>query len=155
MDLSPLWLGLMVVFLIVEGICPCHLVSIWFALGAVAAIVVALLEGSVGVQIAVFLVVSCALLAALWPLTRKFLKPRRTATNVDSVIGSTGYVTADIDNASAVGQVKLGGMEWSARSTSGAPLRQGIRVRVDRIEGVKVFVSPMESPISQTISGGM
>lgn len=138
------WLALMVVFLIVEGICPCHLVSIWFAVGAVAAIVVALLGGSTGLQIAVFLVVSCALLAALWPITRKYLRPRSTPTNVDSVIGSTGMVTASIDNLSATGQVKLGGIEWSARSTSGESIPVGAVVRVDRIEGVKVFVSCAE-----------
>lgn len=136
------WLALMVVFLIVEGICPCHLVSIWFAVGAVAAIVVALVGGSAGWQIGVFLVVSCALLASLWPITRKFLRPRSIPTNVDSVIGSTGMVTVAIDNVDATGQVKLGGIEWSARSTSGNPIGVGVVVRVDRIEGVKVFVSP-------------
>lgn len=154
MNWALLWLGLMVFFLIVEGICPCHLVSIWFAAGAVVAIAVALLGGSPALQIGIFLVISCALLAALWPLTRKFLKPRRTATNVDSVIGSAGIVTASVDNLAAVGQVKLGGMEWSARSTSGSPIAQGTRIRVDRVEGVKVFVSPAEIPASQTISGG-
>ena len=67
---------------------------------------------------------------------------------MDSVIGSQGYVTAAIDNASAVGQVKLGGMEWSARSSSGDPLPVCTLVKVDRIEGVKVFVSPAEVPAS-------
>ena len=141
-----IWLGLVILFLIVEAACPIHLVSLWFAAGSLTALAVFYLHGPLWLQITAFLVVSCALLAALWPLTKKFLNPGRTATNVDSVIGSVGYVTAAIDNVSSTGQVKLGGMEWTARSTSGAPLAEGILVRVDRIEGVKVFVSPAEVP---------
>ena len=123
------------------------LVSVWFAAGSLVALMVALLHGPVWLQIGVFLVVSSVLLAALWPLTKKFLKPRLTATNVDSVIGSTGYVTASIDNVAASGQVKLGAMYWTARSLSGDPIPEGTLVRVDHIEGVKVFVSPVEVPV--------
>ena len=145
MDLVALiWLGLVVAFLIVEAACPIHLVSIWFAAGALAALGIWAVGGPLWLQIALFLVVSCVLLAALWPLTKKFLKPKLTATNVDSVIGATGFVTAAIDNVAAAGQVKLGAMYWTARSTSGAPISEGTLIRVDRIEGVKVFVSPAE-----------
>ena len=139
-----IWLIAMVAFLIVEAACPFHLVSIWFAVGALAAMIVSMLGGVLWVQITVFCVVSGVLLAALWPFIRKFLNPRITKTNVDSVVGSEGIVTADIDNLNAVGQVKLGGMEWTARSTSGANIPTGTRIRVDRIEGVKAFVSPAE-----------
>ena len=144
-----IWLGLLVLFLIVEAACAVHLVSIWFAAGALAALLVDALHGPLWLQITVFLVVSSALLLSLWPLTRKYLNPKLTATNIDSVIGSTGLVTADIDNLTASGQVKLGAMEWTARSTSGAPIPTGTKIRVDRIEGVKVFVSPAEvtSPV--------
>ena len=141
-----LWLGLIVLFIIVEAACPLHLVSIWFAAGSLVALVVSLLGGPLWLQIALFLAVSCVLLAALWPLTKKYLNPGHTATNIDSVIGSTGYVTAAIDNMAATGQVKLGAMEWTARSTSGTPIAAGTLIRVDRIEGVKVFVSPAEVP---------
>lgn len=142
-----IWLGLMIVFLIVEASCPIHLVSVWFAAGSLVALMVALLHGPVWLQMGAFLVVSSVLLAALWPLTKKFLKPRLTATNVDSVIGSTGCVTASIDNVAASGQVKLGAMYWTARSLSGDPIPEGTLVRVDHIEGVKVFVSPVEVPV--------
>lgn len=136
-----IWFALMVGFLITEGACPFHLVSVWFAVGALAAAVVSLLNGAVWLQITVFLVVSGALLIALWPITRKLLKPKVVKTNVDAIVGSSGYVTADVDNLSAVGQVRLGAMEWSARSTSGKPIKAGTLVKVDRIEGVKAFVS--------------
>ena len=139
-----IWAGLAVIFLIVEAACPLHLVSIWFVAGSLVALAAAMFHGALWLQITLFVVVSGALLATLWPLTKKHLNPKLTPTNVDSVIGSSGPVTVAIDNVSAVGQVKLNGMEWTARSTSGDPIPEGTIVRVDRIEGVKVFVSPVE-----------
>ena len=139
-----LWFGLMVLFLIVEAACPVHLVSIWFAAGALAAAVTGLLHGQLWLQIVVFFVVSVGLLAMLLPFVRKFLNPKLEKTNVDSVIGSEGYIIEDVDNLSAAGRVKLGGMEWTARSTDGKPIPAGTLVKVERIEGVKVFVSPVE-----------
>lgn len=135
------WFVLMVIFLVAEAACPIHLISVWFAAGSLVATVVSLLGGPVWLQVVAFLVVSGTLLALLWPFVRKFLNPNLTKTNVDAVLDSTGYVTADIDNISATGQVKLGAMEWTARSTSGEPIPTGTLVKVDRIEGVKAFVS--------------
>ena len=139
-----LWLCLMVVFLIVEAACPFHLVSIWFAAGSLVAMVASLLSAPVWLQILLFLVVSCTLLAMLWPFVRKFLNPKVAKTNIDSVIGTEGRVMVAIDNVNATGQVKLGAMDWTARSTSGAKIPAGTLIRVDRIEGVKVFVSVVE-----------
>lgn len=142
------WLGLLVIFLIVEAACPIHLVSVWFAAGALLAALVSVLGGLFWLQAAVFLVVSGALLICLWPFVKKVLNPKHAATNVDALLGAEGYVTADIDNLNAVGQVKLNGMEWSARSTSGEPVTRGTRIRVDRIEGVKVFVTPVKEEVT-------
>ena len=141
-----LWLILMVVFLLVEA-ATVTMVSLWFAAGALAVMIVSLLGGAVWLQAAVFLLASIVLLTALRPLVRKYVTPRLTATNVDSVIGSTGLVTAAIDNVAASGQVKLGAMVWTARSTSGEPISEGTLVKVDRIEGVKAFVSPAKERV--------
>lgn len=140
------WLGLMVIFLVVEAACPIHLISIWFAAGALVAMAAAMLGGATWLQITLFVIVSAALLASLWPLVRKHLNPKLTKTNVDAVIGTTGLVTVAIDNVAAVGQVKLGAMEWTARSTSGDPIPTGTLIRVDKIEGVKAFVSAVKAP---------
>ena len=139
------WLVLMVVFLAAEA-STVSMVSLWFAAGALVALLTALAGGPAWLQTLLFLAVSAGLLLALRPLVKKYLSPKLTATNVDSVVGSTGLVTAAIDNVSAVGQVKLGAMEWTARSTSGQPIPAGTLVKVDRIEGVKAFVSPAEVP---------
>ncbi len=141
---ATLWMVAMVTLLIVEGACPFHLVSIWFAIGALAAGIAALLGAQLWLQITVFLVISCGLLVATLPLVKKFLKPKIVKTNVDAILGSQGYVTETVDNISATGQVKLGGMEWTARSADGHVIEAGTLVQVEKIEGVKAFVSPVK-----------
>ena len=139
------WLGLMILFLIAEG-ATVSLVSLWFAAGAVVAMFAALLGAGVWLQTGLFLAVSGALLLMLRPIVRRYLVPKITPTNVDSLVGSTGLVTETIDNVTASGQVKLGAMEWTARSTTGENIPQGTLIRVDRIEGVKVYVTPVNVP---------
>ena len=137
------WLAAMVVFLLAEST-TVTLISLWFAAGSLAAMLVALTGAGIGFQMSVFVIVSAISLTALRPLVRKHIKPKLTKTNVDAVVGSTGLVTTPIDNVSAVGQVKLGAMTWTARSVSGEPIPQGTLVKVERIEGVKAYVSPVK-----------
>ena len=138
-----IWLGIMVVFLFMEAN-TVSLVSIWFAAGSLAALIASLFGAQLWLQITLFLVVSAASLACMRPLVRKYIKPRIVPTNTDALLQSQGYVTEDIDNLAARGQVKLGAMEWTARSTNGDPIPQGTLVKVDKIEGVKAFVTPVE-----------
>ena len=140
-----LWLGLLVLFLVAEG-ASVALVSVWFAAGSLVALIAALLGGPLWLQILLFVAVSLGLLAMLRPFVRKYLRPRISRTNVDAVVGTQGFVTEAIDNVAASGQVKLGAMPWTARSTSGDPIPTGTRIRVDRVEGVKVYVSPAQEP---------
>ena len=142
-----LWLALLIAFLVMEG-STVTLVSIWFSAGSLVAMIVALLGGPFWLQLILFLGVSAGLLALLRPMVRKYIKPKVTATNVDSLIGSQGYVTETVDNIAATGQVKLGAMPWTARSTDGSPIEAGTLIRVDRIEGVKAFVSPVKETVN-------
>ena len=142
------WLILMIVFIGMEA-ATVTMVSLWFAAGALAALVANLLGAKLWLQIGLFVVVSGGTLALLRPFVRRYFTPRLTHTNVDSVIGSQGYVTQRIDNVKAAGQVKLGAMEWTARSTTGDPIEEGTLVRVDKIEGVKVFVTTVKEPVTQ------
>lgn len=138
------WVGLMLFFIIAETN-TVALVSLWFALGALAATVAAALGAAWWLQILLFFGVAAVTLASLRPFLKKYIRPKIVPTNVDAVIGTTGYVTGEIDNLSARGQVKLGGMEWSARSSDGSTIATGTLVRVDRIEGVKVFVTQVQA----------
>jgi len=138
-----LWVALVAVFLMAETT-TVTLISIWFAAGSLGAMIVALLGGPFWLQLGVFTVLSAVLLGALRPLVRRYIKPKVTPTNVDALIGAQGYVTRAVDNLAATGEVRLGAMPWTARSADGCPIPEGTLVRVDRIEGVKVFVTPVQ-----------
>ena len=137
------WTVLLLLFIVVEAV-TVTLVSAWFATGALAAVICTLLGGDIWLQCVLFFVVSAAMLILLRPVAKKHFTPKLTKTNVDAVVGNTGKVTKRIDNDAATGQIKLGAMEWTARSTSGAVIEEGTLIRVDKIEGVKAFVSPVE-----------
>ena len=141
------WFLLMVFFILLEA-GTVALVSTWFAAGALGAMITALCGGALWLQCVVFLVISVVLLISLRGFLRKHITPKQIKTNVDSIVGTEGLVTATIDNLASTGQVKLGGMEWSARSTSGEVIQPGERIRVDRVEGVKVFVTPVSVTVS-------
>ena len=141
-----IWLVLMVVFLIAEAVTVAT-ISLWFAAGALVALLVSLLGLQVWLQVVLFLLVSGVLLACLRPMVKRHFTPKLTRTNVDAIVGTRGMVTAEIDNVCAAGQVKLNGMEWTARSTNGQIIPAGTLIRVDRVEGVKVFVSPAEKRV--------
>lgn len=137
------WLFLMVFFIIVEAN-TVSLVSLWFAAGSLTALIAAALGAEIWLQAVLFFGVSVVMLCLLRPFVRRFIKPRVTATNVDAVIGAQGYVTGKVDNLRSTGTVKLGAMEWTARSSSGEIIDENTLVKVDKIEGVKAFVSPVK-----------
>ncbi len=138
-----LWLGLVIVFGIVEA-ATMGLTSIWFAVGALAAMVSAVCHAPLWLQIAVFVVVSGV---AVW-LTRGKVQNQfnqgREATNADRILGHVGVVQEAIDNQKAVGLVKVDGTLWTARSVSGEPIPAETEVVVLYIEGVKAMVEPVQ-----------
>lgn len=141
------WLVLLIVFAATEA-ATVGLTSIWFAAGALCALIAALLGGPLWIQITLFLAVSLLCLTAARPLAKKHLNSKVVPTNADRVIGAEAQVTEDIDNIHGKGAVIIRGMTWSARSEDGSAIAEGVRVRVLRIEGVKVFVEPIASPVA-------
>ena len=147
-NMAMVWLAAMVVFLVIEALVP-GLVSLWFAVGALAAVLAAALNAPVWLQLVWFFVVSVAALWLTRPLVKKYVNSKVQPTNADAVIGRECLVTEDIDNIRATGRVKVGGMEWTARSESGEKIPAGTLVQVQRIEGVKAFVQPVEAEIKE------
>ena len=137
-----LWLGAIVVFGGVEA-ATAGLVSIWFVVGSAAALLAALLDASVTVQLALFVLGSAAALALTRPLVKK-LSRKVVPTNADRVIGCIGKVTETIDNENASGAVYADGKVWSARSAAREVIPAGTMVKVLSIEGVKLFVELCE-----------
>lgn len=136
-----LWFLAAVGLLLVE-VCTVQLVSIWFCLGAVVATMTAVWGWTGTNQLLAFFLVSAVALAVTRPLVGRLLHFRRVPTNADSIIGMSGPVLEGIDNTAQTGRVRVNNMDWTARSGTGEPIRQGTTVTVDSIEGVKLIVHP-------------
>lgn len=139
------WLVAMIVLCIVEA-STVGLVSIWFAAGALAALIAAGAGAAIWLQITLFLVVSGIMLALLRPMMKKVILPKTTATNADRHLGKLALVTEEINNLKETGAVKLDGVVWTARSRDDEVIPEGTTIAVLRIEGVKVIVTPVEIP---------
>lgn len=134
------WLILMAVLLVIE-IATLGLTTIWFAAGALAGFIVAVVDLPIWLQIAVFIVVSVILLIFTRPLATRYLNSKTSKTNAESLVGRSAKVTKAINNIQAEGQVVVGGMEWTARSTDDAVLIPvGAIVTIRGISGVKLIV---------------
>ena len=136
------WLGLIVVLVIVEA-ATIALTTIWFALGAVFALILSCIQGvSEMTQVLVFVVVSAVSLWLLRPIARRHLTGKKEATNADRVINQIGVVLEDVDNLNEAGAVKVDGKIWTARAYTGEVIPKDTRVRILFIEGVKLIVEP-------------
>ncbi len=137
---SVFWLCAIVVFLIIEALIP-GLVSIWFAVGAIPALVSALVGGPLWLQVVLFLICSIAALAVTRPLAKKYVNSRIQPTNADMLIDKDCVVKETVDNLNGTGAVAVGGKVWTARTeTEGEVLPEGTVAKVLRIDGVKLIV---------------
>lgn len=134
-----LWVGLIVLFVIAEAV-TVQLVTIWFAVGAVGGFIANLCGASDRLQWVAFLAVSIVALILSRPLAKKYLNSRFVPTNADRSIGKTAVVTREINNTQNVGEARVDGAVWSARSKDGNIIPEGTEVTVCAIEGVKIIV---------------
>ena len=133
------WIIALVVLIVVEAV-TAQMVTIWFAAGAVGAIVAERLGAEVWVQWVVFVAVSTVALIATRPLVKKITKAKVQPTNADRCIGMVAVVTEEINNVEGRGQVHVNGVTWTARSLDGSIFKKDERVIVERIDGVKLIV---------------
>ena len=133
------WLALTVMFGVLEAV-TVQIVSIWFAGGAVCALIAYALGAETGVQIAVFVIASALFLALTRPFVKKLTKGKKVATNADSLIGQTAVVTKKTDELGLAGEAKVAGSVWTICSDDGMPIAEKERVTVEKIEGVKLIV---------------
>ena len=136
-----LWIALAIAFLAVE-FGTVALISLWFVIGALAAMAADLLGAALWLQILIFALVSLAMLLLVRPFLRRFVNPYKTATNADALVGQEALVTEAVHNLGGTGAVKLRGLTWTARSEDGAPIPEGAVVVVSAIDGVKAIVKP-------------
>ena len=133
------WLIFTVVTAVLEGL-TVQLVSVWFAIGGLAACITSLFTDSIPIQAVVFVVVTAIALVVTRPLVKKLRKKKAEPTNADRYLGKTAVVVERIDNENATGLVKVDNQKWTARSVDGSPIEEGLTVTVAAIEGVKLMV---------------
>ena len=133
------WIAVLVAAVMVEAM-TADFVAIWFFPSALIAAVLAFCGVNMGVQCLVFAVVGLLLVVLTRPLCRRWLSPKGEKTNTDALIGEPCLVTEEIRNLDEVGEVKLRGLCWSARSADDRVIAVGEQVTVVEIRGVKLIV---------------
>ena len=135
-----IWLGIMVLLLVIEAL-TLTLTTIWFAAGALVAAGATLLGVNLTTQIIVFLCVSLVLLIVTRPLALRHARTEVTKTNAAGMVGRKAIVIEEIDNREQKGRVKVGDIEWMARSADDAlKLEIGEVVRVTAVTGAHLTV---------------
>ena len=137
------WLLLAALFIVIE-IISLGLTTIWFAGGAFVAALAGLAGVSLTIQVALFLIVSIILLVLTRPVAVKYLDSKTQKTTSEALIGQKAVVLQTIDNLKTEGQVKVNGMEWTARAkTDEMVIPEGEVVTILEIQGVKLIVEPV------------
>ena len=140
LNMTVFWLVVLVVLVIIE-LLTMGLATVWFAGGAFIAAIAALFHAPIVLQVILFLFVSAILLLFTRPLAVKYFNKDRVRTNAESLVGRQAIVISEVDNLQGIGQVNVGGMEWSARTrTDGVKLPVGTVTTVLAINGVKLIV---------------
>lgn len=133
------WLAAVIVLSIAEAV-TCQLISIWFAVGGVAAFIAAVSGAGLYTQLAIFSAVSLICLILTRPFAKKLLDNKIIPTNSDSLIGRVFSVYQTIDNNSQTGQIKVNDVVWTARSGDESVINEGEHVMIEKIDGVKLIV---------------
>ena len=139
-----IWLAVFVKMLGVEALGPA-LVSVWFAFGALVALIVSFIPGVAWwVEVVIFVVISVATLLALRPIIRRYIKRNNYNTNIDSFTGKRGYVIEDIEYLKP-GAVKIGDVSWTAIPVDkDAKILENEVIEVVAVNGNKLIVKKVE-----------
>lgn len=139
-----IWLGVMILLLIIEAV-TVGLFTIWFAAGALVALIsCALGLGTFG-QFVVFFVVSLLLLIFTRPIALRYVNPRKVRTNYEDAVDKTVKITKAVDNINGTGTAILNGQEWTVRmQRDDMTLAEGDLGKVVAIEGVKLILVPVK-----------
>jgi len=118
----------------------------WFGIGALISMVFSIFfPGNILLQIIIFVVSSVILLLLTKPLVDKFTKKdKKIETNAYSIIGKKGVVVQDINPTFGVGQIKVSGEVWSAKTSDESIIEKGTSIKIKEIDGVKAVVEPID-----------
>lgn len=135
-----LWIILLIAFIVVE-LATVGLMSIWFAAGALVALIIAILNGGIVLQFLAFIIVSVVLLVSTRSWAKNFVNSRFQKTNADSIVGKEIRIVERVSNFDQTGMAVVFGQEWTVRADDDNQIfEQGETARVVRISGVKLIV---------------
>lgn len=140
---SAIWLIVAVVLAVIEA-STAQLVCIWFALGAVCAMITAIITENVLIQVLIFIFSTAVFLILTRKIVRRLTDVKASKTNADSLIGKEFIVLEEVDNLKETGTLKVSGTVWSVRNTEEGVIPSGTKVIIEKIEGVKLFVKKAE-----------
>lgn len=133
------WLMVVIVLGLLE-LFTTNLVSIWFVISGIVAMIISLFSDNLVWQIGVFVILGVILM----PISKKIYKKignKKVDTNIGRIIGMRGIVTEDIMNDN-IGEVKVDGKRWSAYADTS--IEKGTSVKVLSINSVKIKVKKWE-----------
>ncbi|MDY3275456.1 MAG: NfeD family protein [Agathobacter sp.] len=135
-----IWLLLTIAFVIGELV-TVGLTSIWFAAGSLVALLAAICDANIAVQVILFLAVSIGLLVGTRPWAKRFINSRTEKTNADRAIGQIIRITERVSNMDQTGKAVVSGQEWTVRTRyDNEVIEEGASARVLEISGVKLIV---------------
>lgn len=134
-----IWLIIAILFFILEMMGPGFLLF-WVGVGALLTMIVSIFVDNIAIQIGIFTISSIALLFCTRPFVKRFTKNDTTPTNAYSLIGKKGIVLKEINPIKGIGQIKVNGEIWSAKSSSDDIIAEGELITVLKIDGVKAIV---------------
>ena len=140
--MSYIWLAGVVVFAIMEA-ATISINFVWFAFGSLSAMIAAMCGAQLWLQLVVFVAVTGFALYFTKPLVKKYLQGKYQPTNADRIIGCEGIVLETVNNTENVGQIRVNGQIWSAKSQDNSIIAQGEMVKVISITGVKALVNKL------------
>ena len=143
MDFEVLWIVAILVFAGLEAY-TAVLVSIWFAAGSAAALLVTLLGAGIYTQVIVFLAVSLVSMFLLRHAALKSVKNHAESTNLDRIIGQSIVIDSEVNGKLNTGTATIGDVVWKVKSKSGEVIPAGAEAKVVAIEGVKLIVEKLE-----------
>ncbi len=132
------WLVVFLVLLAIE-IATLGLTTIWFAFGAVAALIATIFNAGYVIQMVLFIVVSIISLLVTRPIAVKYFNNNTVKTNVDELVGRKVVVTKEIPDENTYGETEVNGEVWIA-ATRGEGIKQGEVAEVTGVEGIKLIL---------------
>lgn len=137
------WLIAAGIFFIIE-IATVGFLMFWLGIGSLLAMITSFITNNIAIQTAVFVISSCLLIPFTKYFADKFTKKEVVATNSYSLIDKHGIVIEDIKPLENVGQVKVNEEIWSAKTENETIITKGTEIKVLKIDGVKLIVSPIK-----------